>query len=255
MKEKLQLLLSINGQPYLMNAEYTRKPTFQELLDQIPVYVIESPDDPRIDDYLNNRHFARAVDLHGAGRNQRAYKQLIQAFADDNNNCFAFHLLSILFRDCGQLDKALSLINKAITIMGDYVWPSMYIDRARIYMYMGIDELWLPDLQRAKEQDPSYPDTYFELAHYYTVHQEYDQAIKMLDIYLKIEPECPFGWITKGYNELALDHYPKALKCADNALKYDEYSSSPHLLKADIYEKMGKTSLAEGIRAVWGSEP
>ncbi len=238
-----------------MNAEYTRKPTFQELLDQIPVYVIESPDDSRIDDYLNNRHFAKAVDLHGAGKNQRAYKQLIQAFADDNNNCFAFHLLSILFRDGGQLDKALSLINKAITIMGDYVWPSMYIDRARIYMYMGIDELWLPDLQRAKEQDSSYPDTYFELAHYYTVHQEYDQANKMLDFYLRLEPECPFGWITKGYNELALDHFQKALKCANNALKYDEYSSLPYLLKADIYDKMGKTSLAEDIRAVWSNEP
>ena len=238
-----------------MNAEYTRKPTFQELLDQIPVYVIESPDDPRIDDYLNNRHFARAVDLHGAGKKQRAYKQLIQAFADDNNNCFAFHLLSILFRDCGQLGKALSLINKAIAIMGDNVWPSMYIDRARIYMSEGFDELWLPDLLRAKELDSSYPDTYFELAHYYTVHHEYEQANKMLDFYLRLEPECPFGWITKGYNELALDHFPKALKCADNALKYDELSSLPHLLKADIYEKMGKTSLAEGIRAVWGSEP
>lgn len=255
MQEKMQLLLSLNGQPYLLNTEYTPKPTFQELLDQIPVHVIESPDDPRMDDYLSNCHFSRAVELHEQGKDKRAYNQLIQAFSDDNNNCFAFHLLSILFRDCGQLDKALSLINKAITIMGDYVWPSMYIDRARIYMYMGIDELWLPDLQRAKEQDSFYPDTYFELAHYYTAHQEYDQANKMLDFYLRLEPECPFGWITKGYNELALDHYPKALKCADNALKYDEYSSSPHLLKADIYEKMGKTSLAEGIRAVWGSEP
>lgn len=253
MKNKMQLLLSLNGQPYLLNTEYTPKPTFQELLDQIPVHVIESPDDPRMDDYLNNCHFSRAVELHEQGKDKRAYNQLIQAFSDDNNNCFAFHLLSILFRDCGQLDKALSLINKAITIMGDYVWPSMYIDRARIYMYMGIDELWLPDLQRAKEQDSSYPDTYFELAHYYTIHQEYDQANKMLDFYLRLEPECPFGWITKGYNELALDHYSKALKCADNALKYDEYSSSPHLLKADIYEKMGKTTLAEDIRSVWSS--
>ena len=252
MKDKVQLLLSLNGQPYKASMCYEHQPTIQEMIDSIPVRVIEDFSDKRIPVYLNNRHMKRAVELFNAGKKLYAHKRVLRALDDDDNNFFAYLMLSTMYREVGQLDVALSFINKSIAIMGDCADSTQYVERARVYMDMGMDQLGMADLQKAMKFNPYYPYSYNTLAYHHFWHQEYDKALTMVDKYLSLEPECPYGWVLKGQIELALDNHRKALRCANKALKFDEHFSEASLLKADVYERMGKTKLADKIRSVLG---
>lgn len=252
MKDKVQLLLSFNGQPYKVSMCYEHQPSFLELLNSIPVHAMGRNSDERFEAYLLNRHIKRAIELFSAGKYRYAYKQVLRALDDDDNNLFAYHLLSSIFRNCGQLDEALSCTNKSIAILGDFGATVEYVERAKIYMDMGMDQLGMADLQKAMKFNPYYPCSYNTLAYHHFCHQEYDKALTMVDKYLSLEPECPYGWVLKGQIELALDNLRKALRCANKALKLDEHLSEAYLLKADVYERMGKTKLADKIRSVCG---
>lgn len=150
------------------------------------------------------------------------------------------------YKQQAKYKAALADYNSALSL---YVNTNYYNNRGNCYMSMGDNENALADFNRAIALDAKDPEPYYNRAKVYSSQKLYSKAVADLNTYVGLNTtNIPF--LADGYQNRAiayqnLNNLVQALKDATKAIELDPTVPSRFTARANIYRKLGKTSLAE----------
>ncbi len=133
-------------------------------------------------------------------------------------------------------EKAISLLKTALSHTDDL---------ADVYNLIGMEYLFMDELERAKEnfikcleEDPEDQASLYNVIYCYEFLDQMDLAIAYLDSYIDKNPYTEIGWHQKGRLHYALKQYEAALTAFDFATIIDEDFLGAFMEKAKTHEKL-----------------
>lgn len=222
-----------------VNVRSTLEPEVSQTCDQE-----DSQDTPDYSIYTENYNYKRAMELIGQNEQKEAFEYLKKAIDDDENNGYAHAWIGRLYYDCGNYSMSLKAINNAISLLPGINQEPFFTLRSRIHRYLGDDEDWRDDAEKASGFDPSATEPYEELSDYYFGKQMYDESDMQMDKFIEIEPHNPYGYMVKGRNQLMRGNLDDAISLFEYASKLDNSYGAAYSFIADARMQQGNLSEA-----------
>ena len=141
--------------------------------------------------------------------------------------------------------KALADYNMALQL---FPTPNVYINRGNYFVTQKEYPKALADYNQALALNKNEAEAYYNRAKVYSAQKLYAKAIADLDLYLGLNASnIPF--LADGYQNRAIAYsdlgkLTQALADINSAIGLDATTASRFIARANIYRKMGKTSLA-----------
>ena len=191
--------------------------------------------------YLKNCHVKRAVKLLDKGEDHQALKQLNLALKENPDNCFALNLLADLYHKHQNYRQASFVIDKALNIIGEEVFPGFYSTASRIYRQLGNKQLWISYALKEYNINSENRQALQEIIEYYYSQELYKEAAEYADKGIASFPENSFFYTFRGCIEMECSHFDSALSYFNKSLEKDpEYISTLAYLPA-VMLRLGKT--------------
>jgi tetratricopeptide (TPR) repeat protein len=146
-----------------------------------------------------------------------------------------------------KFDLAIQDYTKVVELFPQSVLP--FQDRAKCYAMMGKVDEALKDLSKIIEMRPNeYYHRYYRGSYYFEI-KRYAEAIKDFTKAIELEGnrESQFFY-ARGEAEFQLGDYQAAIADSTEAIKLDEKYLQAYIVRANAYEKIGKTDLAQKDR-------
>jgi tetratricopeptide (TPR) repeat protein len=176
-------------------------------------------------------------------QNHKAILDCSEALRLDPNNADAYETLAQTYRNLGQLQSAESDMEKAVKL--DPKNSSFYFEWAEILHAVNRDQ----EALQAYAKGGTYGQTgraYREGGRLYWVLHRWSEAVSLFDKALKMEPDNANTRLLRARCYLHLNQFDKAVTDASFAASHlGDKRGSALQVRAEAYEKMGKTSLAK----------
>ncbi|MGI8981420.1 MAG: tetratricopeptide repeat protein [Pirellulaceae bacterium] len=148
--------------------------------------------------------------LYIAGRKQDAFKEVDTAVSLDSKDSFALNQRSVMYKDSGELEKALADANAAVAIRPDeYSWRR----RATVFMKMRRYDEALADFERCSEKQRAVSYWYWsERGELHLLRHEYDASIVHLSKAFELAPNyAHYLYKRRAEAYFMLERFPQAL--------------------------------------------
>jgi len=140
------------------------------------------------------------------------------------------------------LNARLTAINEKIR--GDLKNPDLYIKRSSIYSELSDEVAALEDLNRAFGIDSTYLPTLLAQADFILKRGQITVSMAVLEKAQKLYPESSSVYTKMGEVYLVAKNLEKALKSADEAIRYDKFNAQAYYVKGYTFLEMGDTAKA-----------
>lgn len=148
----------------------------------------------------------------------------------------ALHLSGLIAAKSGQLDVAIQLISKAISI--NSVNPSAYCNIGNVYLNIGKHDLAIEAYSKALELKPNYGDAYFSRGLAYQGLNKLDLAIADYESAININPKH-IGAITNLGNIFkSQKKIDEAINCYSNAIALNPPNPEPFNNRGNLYHEL-----------------
>lgn len=150
------------------------------------------------------------------------------------------------YKNKGNYKSAIADYNTALSLFTSSIYLN---NRGNCYMSMGDNESALTDFNRAIATNAKEPEPYYNRAKVYSSQKLYNKAIADLNVYVGLNTtNIPFladGYQNRGLAYFNLNNFDQALKDATKAIELDPTAAARFTVRASIYRKLGKESLAK----------
>ncbi len=150
------------------------------------------------------------------GRREDASRCLKNLITIDSKNVEALAMLAMMALEEMRIDECRKYLVRLSEIDPDHA--AVHYCRANLYLKTGSIEAAIMHYKKAIQSDALYLPAYLAIGQVYISRREYDNAIEMLQLGLRHDPENPLllstlgdAFAEKGERERALEHYAKAL--------------------------------------------
>jgi len=214
--------------------------TGDPILDQMTTDILRNPDDP-------NTYYTRAKYLHDKGFYDEATNDMAQAMKRDSTNIDYYHLLSDIYMDYYQSDRALNVMYKASLLAPDRIPTLLKLSETQFILKRY--EPSVKTLNNVLKNDPQNAEAYFMLGMNFKEGKDIPRAINSFQTAIDFDPELIDGWLELGnilesQKDLrALDYYNGAVNVApDNisALHSKAYFLQNHQKEEEAIEIYNK---------------
>jgi predicted O-linked N-acetylglucosamine transferase (SPINDLY family) len=148
----------------------------------------------------------------------------------------ALHLSGLIAAKSGQLDVAIQLISKAISI--NSVNPSAYCNIGNVYLNIGKHDFAIEAYSKALELKPNYGDAYFSRGLAYQGLNKLDLAIADYESAININPKH-IGAITNLGNIFkSQKKIDEAINCYSNAIALNPPNPEPFNNRGNLYHEL-----------------
>lgn len=185
--------------------------TGDPILDQMTTDMMRNPDDPTV-------YFTRAKYLHDQEFYDEAIKDMAQAMKRDSTNIDYYHLLSDIYMDYYQSDKALNVMYKASLLEPDRIPTLLKLSETQFILKRY--EPSVKTLNNVLKNDPQNAEAYFMLGMNFKEGGDIPRAINSFQTAIDFDPELIDGWLELGFilesqkDLRALDYYNGAVNVA-----------------------------------------
>jgi len=178
----------------------------------------------------------KGFDLHQKGDLIAAGKIYAQILNLQPLHFDALHLSGLIAAKSGQLDAAIQLISKAISI--NSVDPSAYCNIGNVYLNMGEHDLAIKNYSKALELKTNYGDAYFSRGLAHQGLNQLDLAITDYESAININPKH-IGAITNLGNIFkSQKKIDKAIHCYSNAIALNPPNPEPFNNRGNLYHEL-----------------
>lgn len=140
--------------------------------------------------------------------------------------------------------KVLTSMGHAAEAIADYdtieqldsTYSDTYLYRGLIYLYRGLFEDALPDLQKREQLSPNNEDTLIALASFYTITENYENAVSYYSRLIKADPQAEY-YAGRAMCALQLDRLVDASEDIADGLDLDPDYSELYLCRAILNKK------------------
>ena len=157
-----------------------------------------------------NQSLNKAIELHKAGKFEKAKKIYKQELIKNPQNFETINLLSIIYLQEKNYEKAIALINKAITINSNH--HALYNNLGVIYKEIESYELAIKNFKKAIEININYAEAHNNLAIIYQILKKYDDALNQYGISIKLNPDNPETYYNIGILFYKKNNFKNAIK-------------------------------------------
>jgi tetratricopeptide (TPR) repeat protein len=133
-------------------------------------------------------------------------------------------------------DKAILELQKALECTDDF---------ADVYNLMGMEYLFMDDLENAKqcfikclEEDFEDQSALYNVVYCFEFMDQYKEAIDYLETYIERNPYSEIAWHQEGRLSYSIKDYENALRCFEYATLIDEHFVGAHMEKGKALEKL-----------------
>lgn len=177
-----------------------------------------------------------------------AAKEQFEAAAADGELNNIWRLLSITYLRLQELDKARSLLEKAIATLGDT--PANRVAVAMVYYYGDYPDQAIAELKKVIARDNTAADAHYDLGLAYLARNEeagYPKAIPEFKLQLKIYPDHFPSQYMLGYIALKQRDFDKAERELLRAAALRPQDMGTQLVLGQLYSETHRGSQAEAV--------
>jgi predicted O-linked N-acetylglucosamine transferase (SPINDLY family) len=167
----------------------------------------------------NDRLLARAVQLRASGNRTKARWNCRQALTSDPRNAKAWHLLSLISLDEGDVDEAISNLHIALSFEPDSA--TFYSTLCTLLLKAGRPDDALASGEKALSLAPDLPDAHNNIGNVYINLRRIPEAIDSFETAIVNKPEYAEAHYNLGNALLGSDDSEKALVCFEKALEHN----------------------------------
>ena len=154
--------------------------------------------------------YARGLHFLDQFKFDEAEKVLEQAVAKDSGFAQAYGLLSDIYYDKGQLEKAKNTADRAHDLDPTLVLP--YITNAQLHMQDSDWDAAERDIKQALTLDPSSSDAHWAYFNILRMHCRYDEALQKIEDFQKIDPRAAVSYGGAVAIYTAMDRFDEAVE-------------------------------------------
>ncbi|MBI5251564.1 MAG: tetratricopeptide repeat protein [Desulfomonile tiedjei] len=136
-----------------------------------------------------NPELKEALDYHKAGKLKEAVEVYTEAITKNPKSPEAYNWRGMAYEDQGDLAKALADFDKALELSNNY--GDAYNNRGEVYRKQNKLVEAMNDYRRATELEKNFAEPHYNMALIFEAQKKNDQAVRELDIYLKLKPDAP----------------------------------------------------------------
>ncbi len=217
--------------------------TGDPILDQMTTDMMRNPDDP-------NTYYTRAKYLYDQEFYDEAIRDMAQAMKRDSTTIEYYHLLSDIYMDYYQSDKALNVMYKASLLEPERIPTLLKLSETQFILKRY--EPSVKTLNNILKYDPQNAEAYFMLGLNFKEGGDIPRAINSFQTAIDFDPELIDGWLELGnilesQKDLrAIDYYNGAVNVAPqniSALHSKAYFLQNHQKETEaieIYNQINK---------------
>jgi len=146
----------------------------------------------------------------------------------------AYHLRGTVYGECGDPQRAIADLSKAIEI--NALSPQTYANRARQYRLTKQYDLALADCAATLRLDAKHRMAYIIRGNIEINLEQYAEAVRDFDAALAIDPQDAMSYANRGHAKCLLGQMDAALADCNRALMLDPQWWMAHLFRGEIYQ-------------------